>query len=75
MDDDDDDTLNLTDVELFDVTNVKLTSWESKDRTIVTLRMADAQGMCDMKIYLALKQKLEQMERLLNIVPGDDKEH
>ncbi len=57
---DDDDEIN--DEYTFDVTNAKVQAWCSKDRTVFTLRLSDTGGMCDMKAYLLLRQKLHQME-------------
>lgn len=60
---------------LFDLTHTKCQSWESKDRKVATIRIADTNGLCDMKIYLTLRAKLIQMEIDLGIHPEDIEEH
>jgi len=60
---------------LFDITQTKLQSWESKDRKVVTMRVSDPNGVCDMKTYLVLRAKLNQMEIDLGIHAEDIEEH
>jgi hypothetical protein len=63
------------DEELFSLDNVKVAEWVSKDRRVATIRISDRSGVCDMKLLLTLKAKVEQMEMLLGFCEGDDTRH
>jgi hypothetical protein len=63
------------DEELFSLDSVKVAEWVSKDRRVATIRISDKEGVCDMKILLTLKAKVEQMEILLGYCEGDDLRH
>lgn len=65
----------MTDAQVFDTTNVTIQEWANKDRTVVTLRLSDKDGISDMKVYLSLKERVEQYEIMLNIQPEHEGEH
>jgi hypothetical protein len=56
------------DLDHFDLRETKVQSWESKDRTVVTLRISDTNGVCDMKVLLVLQAKVLQMQRDLGVL-------
>lgn len=68
--DDDEEVAEVTEAELkerYSLKNAKLMQWITKDRTVAQVRMADRDGLCDMKIYLLLKAKCHQLEIDLGI--------
>lgn len=66
---------DIDDEALFSLDNVKVAEWVSKDRCVATIRISDRAGVCDMKILLTLKAKVEQMEMLLGFCDSDDTRH
>lgn len=74
----DDDEDEVTEAELrerYSLKNAKLQQWLTKDRTVAQVRMADKDGLCDMKIYLLLRAKVHQMEIELGIHAEHIEEH
>lgn len=74
----DDDFCDLADTAIggaFDLSTAKVQEFVSKDRKTATIRMTDAAGLCDMKIYLLLAAKKHQMELLLGVFEEHSEEH
>lgn len=61
----------VTDLSLFDTTEMKMQSWPSKDRLVHTIRLSDTQPINELKVYLFLKERIRLMEIMLGI-EGDE---
>lgn len=66
-----DDEIDLTDAEIFDISTVRCDAWRSKDRTVTTFRLSDKSGLNEMKVYLVLKDRLAEMEVMLGLSDGE----
>ena len=59
---------DLTDLELFDVSELTVKRTVSKDRrTVHIILHDDLAPVCDMRVYLRLKAEVETMRCLLNV--------
>lgn len=75
QDDDEFDLEELSEYELFDISNAKVSYSRSKDQRRVSALIRDEHAICEMKLYLILTKECRLLEYRLGIHAEVDVSH